>query len=180
MAGTARGSSASQSVKSKENVMNGFFPRTALAGLLLVLGSGATLAQSLEAIIDNAETTFGGEAFEAGRVGSFAEVQVLSGGQLIEAVYDFDTGQLLDSDNFGSPRLVQRIAAALDTAVLSLDEAIAAAEAAVASDDVLEALLLVSRRGAGRRFLIDIRTNDGVFDVIVDSQTGAILRIIRD
>jgi len=156
------------------------FIRAIAVVLLFLIGSGAALAQSLESFIEAAEATFGGEAYEAGRVGSFAEVTLLSGNQLIEALYNANSGQLLDSEAFGSSRLVQRIAAALDTAVLTLPEAIEAAEDAVGPGEVLEAALLVSRRNSGRLFLVDIRTDDGIFDVIVDSATGRIIRVIRD
>jgi hypothetical protein len=153
---------------------------TAAAAALLVLCASSASAQSLEALIAAAEATFGGEAYEAGRVGAFGEVQLLSGDQLIETLYDFDSGQLLDSEAFGSPRLVQRVAAGLETAVLSLSEAIDAAEAAVPGE-VLEAALLVGRRQSGRVFIVDIRSTDGgIFDVFVESATGRVIRIIRD
>ena len=150
------------------------------ASLLLVLSAGAAFADSLTEIIASAESNFAGVAYEAGSVGAFAEVQLLSGDSLIEAIYDAESGALLDSDTFGSPRLVQRVATAVDTAVISLADAIAAAEDAVGPGEVLEALLLVSRRNSGRRYLVDIRTDAGIFDVIVDSQNGNIIRIIRD
>lgn len=149
--------------------------------LLFALSAGAASADdSLQDFIAAAEATFGGEAYEAGRIGSFAEVQVLSNGELIEALYDGETGALLDSDAFGSPRFVQRIATALDTAAITLPEAITAAENAVGGGEVLEALLQVGRRNSGRRFIVDIRTESGIFDVIVDSATGNVIRIIRD
>jgi hypothetical protein len=50
----------------------------------------------------------------------------------------------------------------------------------VGPGEVVEADLLVSRRIGGRAFVIDIRTDDGVFDVIVSSTTGNIIRVIRD
>jgi hypothetical protein len=77
-------------------------------------GAGSATAQSLEALIAAAEATFGRKAYEAGRVGAFGEVQLQSDNQLIEALYDFETGRLLDSEAFGSPRLVQRVVAGLD------------------------------------------------------------------
>ncbi len=149
-------------------------------GLLFALSSGVAMAQSLGSFIEAAEATFGGEAYEAGRIGNFAEVQLVSGDQLIETLYNAETGQLIDSEAFGSSRLVARVANALDRAVLTLEEAIEAAEAAVGGGDVLEAALLVGRRNSGRAFLVDIRTDSGIFDVIVDSATGNIIRIIRD
>lgn len=151
------------------------------AGIVLsVVMSASAAADSLESLIESAEATFSGEAYAAGSIGGFAEVQLLSGNQLVEALYDAETGQLLDTESFGSGRFAQRVAAALDVAVISLVDAITAAKDAVGPGDVLEADLLISRRNTGRRFIVDIRTDDGVFDVIVDSSTGRILRIIRD
>ena len=149
-------------------------------GLLAVLSSGTAFAQSLESFIDTAESTFGGEAFIAEKFGRFAEIQLVSGNQLVEALYDTNTGQLIESDIIPSSRLVQRFANALDIAVITLSDAIDAAEAAVGGGDVLEAALLVGRRNSGRRFLVDIRTDSGVFDVLVDSANGNIIRVIRD
>jgi uncharacterized membrane protein YkoI len=152
-----------------------------LAGIALsVFAAVSASADSLESLIESAEATFGGEAYAAGSIGGFAEVQLLSGDRLIEALYNAETGQLVDSETFGSGRIVQRVATALDVAVLSLVDAITAAQDAAGPGDVLEADLLISRRNSGRRFLVDLRTDDGIFDVIVDSQTGRIIRIIRD
>ncbi len=151
-----------------------------LVGSLMVLGAATASAQSLDSFIDAAEATFGGEAYEAGRIGNFAEVQLLSGNQLVEVLYNAQTGQLLDSESFGSPRLVGRVATALDTAVIPLSEAIAAAEQAVGPGEVLEAVLLITRRSSGRAYLVDIRTDSGIFDVIVSSANGQIIRVLRD
>lgn len=148
--------------------------------LLLVASFGTALASSLDPAIEAAEQTFNGEAFSASAVGRFVDVEVLSGNQVVEALYDAETVQLAASEIYGSPRRVQRVQAAVDQAVLSLVDAIAAAEAAVGPGDVLEAELLLSRRNPGSRYLVDIRTADGIFDVVVDSATGQIIRIVRD
>jgi hypothetical protein len=157
-----------------------FFTRVIAASLLLVMGSGAALAQSLVSMIDAAETAFGGEAYAVESLRNIVEVKLLSGNQLIEIRYHADSGALLDSEVYGRPRVVQRVATSLNAAVLTLPEAIGIAEGAVGRGEVLEAELQVSRRISGRRFLIDIATDDGIFDVLVDSRTGRILRVIRD
>ncbi|WP_139559506.1 PepSY domain-containing protein [Methylotetracoccus oryzae] len=156
------------------------FPSIVATVLLLVLGSGAAMAQPLQDFIATAESAFGGRAFVAERYNRYVEVQLLSGNQLIEAEYDRITGQLVDSDAFGSPRRVQRVTARLNRATLSLGDAIDAAQRAVGSGEVLEAELRVSGRNRGRRFIVEIRTNAGVYDVIVASATGRIIRVLRD
>jgi len=148
--------------------------------LLLVLGSGAAMAQSLQDFIATAESTFGGRAFVAERYNRYVEVQVLSGNQLIEAEYDRNTGRLIDSDAFGRPRRVQRVAANLARATVPLGDAIDAAQRAVGSGEVLEAELRLSGMNRGRRYIIEIRTRDGLFDVVVNSATGRVVRVIRD
>lgn len=148
--------------------------------LLLGVGPGTALASSLQSTIETAEQAFGGEAFSAEAIGRFADIEMLSGNQLISALYDAETGQLIDSEVYGSPRRLQKVSAALDRAVLSLVEAIEAAEGAVGPGEVLEAALLLGRRNGGRQFIVDIRTDEGIFDVIVNSITGQVVRIIRD
>lgn len=136
--------------------------------------------QSLEAVIEAAQAQLGGEVYDASRIGRFAEVELLSDNRLIDAIFDFESGQLIDSEVYGSPRLTSLVDKALDRADLSLIAAIDAAEAAVGPGEVLEAALRVGGRQGGRQFIVDIRTGDGTFDVIVDASTGAIVRIIRD
>jgi hypothetical protein len=148
--------------------------------LLLVLGSGAAMAQSLQDFIATAESAFGGRAFVAERYNRYVEVQLLSGNQLIEAEYDPRTGRLIDSDVFGRPRRVQRVAASLERATLPLGDAIDAAQRAVGPGEVLEAELRLSGRNRGGRYSIEIRTREGIFDVVVASATGRIVRVIRD
>lgn len=147
---------------------------------LLCVAAGPALAASLPSIIEDAEQTFGGEAFDAETYLRRSEVDVLSGNEIIEAVYDAETGELIFSEVYGSRRLVERVAAALDQAVLSLLDAIEVAEDAVGPGEILEAALSISRRRSGKIFVVDIRTDGGVFDVFVDSATGEIVRVIRD
>lgn len=148
--------------------------------LLLVLGTGAATAQSLQEFIATAESSFGGRVYAAERYNSFVEVQLLSGNQLIEAEYDRLSGRLVDSDVFGSPRRVQRVGASLVRATLPLADAIDAAQRAVGPGEVLEAELQLSGRNGGERYIIEVRTAGGIFDVVVASTTGQIVRVIRD
>lgn len=150
------------------------------AGLLLTFATGSALAATLEELIAAAETTFGGEAFDSELSGGRAEIDLLVGNQIVDALYDADTGALIASDTSGGPRRVQQVRAALATANLSLLDAVAAAQGAVGPGEVLEADLVVSRRVAGRIFIIDIRTGGGVLDVFVNSANGNIVRVIPD
>lgn len=156
------------------------FRSVVATALLLVLGSGAAVAQSLQDFIATAESAFGGRAFWAERYSRYVEVQLLSGNQLIEAEYDPLTGRLIDSDVFGGPRRVQRVAASLNRATLPLGDAIDAAQRAVGSGEVLEAELRLSGTNRGRHYIVEIRTSDGIFDVVVASATGRIVRVFRD
>lgn len=148
--------------------------------LLLFLGIGAAMAQSVQDFVATAESAFGGRAYAVERYNRYIEVQLLSGNQLIEAEYEPRTGRLIDSDVIGGPRAVERVAASLNLARLSLGDAIDAAQRAVGPSEVLEAALRLSGTNRGRRFIIEIRTREGIFDVIVASRTGRIIRVIRD
>lgn len=155
---------------------------TALATSVLLLAfAGQAAASTLQSTIAAAEQAFGGEAFSAGKLGAFSEVEVLSNNQLIETLYSNASGELVDSEAYGSPRRVDRVQTSLDSAQISLSDAITIAEDAVGPGEVLDAELQVSRNSTRNgRFLIDIRTDAGVLDVIVDAVTGRVLRIIRD
>jgi uncharacterized membrane protein YkoI len=156
------------------------FGSAVAAAALITFGASSANAQSLEAVIEAAQAQIGGEVYDASRIGRFAEVELLSGNRLIDAIFDFDSGQLIDSEVYGSARLASRVERALDRADLTLIEAIDAAEEAVGPGEVLEAELRVAGRQGGRQFIVDIRTSEGIFDVIVDASSGRIIRIIRD
>ena len=148
--------------------------------LLLSLGIGAAMAQSVQDFVATAESAFGGRAYAVERYNLYIEGQLLSGNQLIEAEYEPRTGRLIDSEVIGGPRAVQRVAASLNLATLSIGDAIDAAQRAVGPGEVLEAALRLSGTNRGRQFIIEIRTSEGIFDVIVASRTGRIIRVIRD
>jgi uncharacterized membrane protein YkoI len=141
---------------------------------------GAIQAAFLEDVITEAEQAFGGVAFAAETYRGVTEIKILAGNQIIEAQYNTDTGLLIDSEIYGRQRLVQRVSGAIDQAALSLAEAVNAAHAAVGQGDFLEIVLLTSRRNSGRYYLVDMRTADGVFDIVLDSTTGNVIRIVRD
>lgn len=153
---------------------------TMAATAAVLLGSGHAAAQSLTAVITAAQAQFGGEVYDAGRIGSLAEVELLSNGRLIDAIVTFEGGQIVDSESFGSARRVAQVGAALDRAALTLPQAIDAALRAAGPGDVLEAELRTAGNQSGRQFVVDIRTASGVVDVIVDAANGRIVRIDRD
>ena len=156
------------------------FAAAVAASVTMLLGTGNAAAQSLTAVISAAQAQLGGEVYDASRVGSFAEVELLSNGRLVDAILDFETGELIASEVYGSGRRAAQIGTALDRAVLTLPEAIDAGLEAVGPGEVLEAELRVAGRQSGRQFVVDIRTASGVFDVIIDAADGRIIRIIRD
>jgi uncharacterized membrane protein YkoI len=156
------------------------FPTALMAGLVMILASAPAAAASLESIIEEAELTFAATVYDADLYRGFAEVELLSNDGLIEAVFDRETGQLIESELYGTPRRTQRVARAVERAELSILDAIAAATAAVGPGDVLEADLIVSGRRSGRVFMVDVRTAEGDFDVAVSARNGRILRVISD
>ena len=62
---------------------------------VLCFGAGTALGASLQETIVEAEQTFGGEAFAAETVRNISEVRVLSGRQIVEAVYNARSGRPL-------------------------------------------------------------------------------------
>lgn len=146
----------------------------------LLLGAGHASAQSLSAVISAAQAQFGGEAYDATRVGSLAQIELLSNGRLVEAILEFETGQIVSSEFYGSGRRATQVGTALNRAVLTLPEAIQAGLQAVGPGDVVDAELRVTGNQSGRQFVVDIRTASGLFDVTIDAADGRIIRIVRD
>ena len=163
--------------------------KTAVAGLAaaLVMLSGPALASSFTDAIVAAEQQFGGEAFKAERYRedgrSFVEVEVLSGNQLVEVYVRADNLRIVDSDTYGSPRRVARVAAALERASLSLVEAAELAKDALGRGQLREAKVQVTQQENrnGRRFIVELRNSDDeYFDVVLNSRRGDVIRITRD
>ena len=158
----------------------------ASTGLLLAALATPAAASSIRDAITAAEQQFGGQAFEVesyrenGR--AYIEVEVLSGNRIIEAEYSVGSGQLKDAETYGNPRRVARIASALDRSNLSLADAAQIAEDAIGPGKVLEAKLRITRQPQrnGKRFLVELRNDEGEFDVVVNSRNGRVLRIRRD
>ena len=156
-------------------------------GLLASGIAGAATPLTFVGAIAAAESQFGGEAFEAERYRENGrpriEVEVLSGGEIYEAVFDVRTGRLVDWERYVQPRRASQVAAALQRARLSLIQATRRAlQAKGPGAGVVEADLLLSPNAQtnGRRYEVDVRTRDGVFEVIVDALNGRIVRISRD
>lgn len=155
------------------------FGSAVVAAALMVFGAGAAKAQSMQDVIAAAQAQLGGEAFDAERIGSLAEVELVNNGRIIEGVFDYQTSRLVDSETYNNSRRASNAQSALNRATLTLPEAIDAALAA-SPGDVLDAGLVISGRNAGRQFIVDIRTATGIVDVFVDASNGRIIRIVRD
>ena len=160
---------------------------TALCATLLLAGfSGPALASPLQNAIAAAEQQFGGEAFEAERYReggrTYIEVEVLSGNQIVEAEFRGNGNRLIDAETYGNPRRIARLGAALDRAELSLAEAVQIAEDAIGPGRVEEAKLRITRKPQrnGTRFIVEVRTEDGLFDVVINSRNGRVIRIRPD
>jgi uncharacterized membrane protein YkoI len=137
--------------------------------------------------ITAAESQFGGEAFEAERYRedgrSYYEVEVLSGGEIFEAVFDARSGRLIEWERYDQPRRAQRVDAALQRARLSLLQASRRAlRAKGPGASVVEAEIRLSsnRQRNGTRFEVDVRNRDGVFEIIINALNGRVMRISRD
>lgn len=158
----------------------------AAAALLLAGAATPVLASPLKDAIVAAERQFGGQAFEAERYRedgrAYVEVEVLVGNRIVEAEYRVGNGQLQDAETYGTPRRVARIAAALDRSRLSLAEAAQIAEDAAGPGNVREAKLRITRQAdrTGKRFIVEVRNDEGVFDVVVNSRNGRVIRIRPD
>ena len=155
-------------------------------GVLFITNSVTAMASSLQTVISDAEQLFGGQAFvaEAYREGGkrIVEVEVLSGNQIVEAVFDARSGVLIESEVYGNPRRIDRVSQALDNTKISLKRAAKKAEKAIGPGEVLEAELKVKRQKLknGKRYVVEFRNEDGVFEVIVNSRNGKVVRIRRD
>lgn len=158
------------------------------AALILLLSTLVTkvLASPINDAIDKSELRFGGEAFQAelyrenGRL--FVEVEVLAGNRIIEVEYDVRTGRITDSEAYRSNRRVARVAAALERSRLTLYEAVQIADNAAGPGNVREAKLRLSRQAKrnGKRFIVELRNEEGLFDVILNSRDGRVVRIRPD
>ncbi len=134
--------------------------KLSLAALLLAGFSAPALASPFNKAIAAAERQFGGEAFEAelyredGR--TYVEVEVLSGNQIVEALFLARGAQLI--------------------------EAVRIARGALGATRILEAELRITGNAQrnGKRFVVDVRNGDGEFDVVINSQNGRVLRVIED
>jgi uncharacterized membrane protein YkoI len=174
--------------KAKVNIMIKPILSAALATWLLTSGfANASTRITFSEAIAAAESQFGGEAFEAERYRedgrSFFEIEVLSGGEIYEAVFDARTGSLIEWERYNQPRRASRVADALQRARLSLTQATRRAlRAKGPGARVVEAEILLSsdRQRNGRRYEVDVRTGDGVFEVVVNARNGRIVRISRD
>lgn len=156
------------------------FAATVAATAAMLLGAGHASAQSLTAAISAAQAQLGGEVYDASRVGQLVEVELLSNGQLVDAILSFETGQIVTTEILGSGRRAAQVGAALDRAALTLPEAIDLGLQAVGPGDVVEAELRVAGNQSGRQFVVDIRTASGAFDVVIDAANGRVVRIVRD
>jgi len=178
----------------KSNTKSGVFKRSVflnpITGVALIFFWGAmsnsTLASPIKDAIAEAEWRFGGEAFEAelyrdeGR--TLVEVELLVGKRIVEAEYDVRRGRITDSEAYRSKRRVARVAGALERSRLTLYEVVQIADEAAGPGDVLEAELRLSRQAKrnGRRYEIELRNEEGLFDVIVNSRNGRVIRIRPD
>lgn len=156
------------------------------AGLLSMVSAGAALASPLNQAIAVAEQQFGGQAFDAEFFRENgqrrAEVELLSGSEIVEVLFDADTGAILDVDTYGNQRRIDRAAAALSLAKISLLDATGIARKAVGRGQILEAELRVTANpnANGKRYIVDVRNKQGEFEVIINSRTGKVIRVIRD
>ena len=166
---------------SPHRMVAGIFAATLMAGM-----SAPALATPLIDAITAAEQQFGGEAFEAERYREDGrtriEVEVLSGNQIVEVLFNGRATRVLDVDTSNNRRKVARVSAALERADLSLAEATEIAEDAIGPGQVREAELRVSRDAErnGKRFVIEVRNDDGLFDAVVNSRNGRVIRIRPD
>jgi hypothetical protein len=145
---------------------------------LLPLAPEIILAETLETIVANAETTLGGRACWALHQGPVVEVELMGSSGTVEAVFEAETGELVDTVSVGPSRRGKRMARALDRTVLSLIDAMDVAKGAIGPGETLEATLLSAGRSGGRRFEIAVRTSDGTFSALVDAATGRLLQVL--
>ena len=139
--------------------------------------------------IATAEQQFGGEAYTAERYRengrTFYEVEVLVGNQIVEAVLSGNGRRVIETDTYGSKRRVARAEAALERAGLSLQDAVAIAENTLGPEGIrgireAEIRLSGDPDRNGSRFIVELRNADGLFDVVVNSRNGRVIRIRPD
>lgn len=157
-----------------------------IAAFLMVGLSGQAMAGPLQDAVAAAEQQLGGEAYAAERYRDggdvLVEVSLLSGDQIIEALFVADGNQLIEIDTFSGAGRVKRVGDALDRANLTLTEAAQIARNAVGSGGVVEAFLRIARkeRVNGQRYFVEVRNPTGLYEVIVNSRTGAVISIRND
>lgn len=144
---------------------------------LLPLAPEIILAETLETIVASAESTLGGRACGALRQGPVVEVELICSSGTVEAVFEAETGELVETVSIGRSRRGKRMTRALDRTVLSLIDAMDVAKSATGPGETLEATLLCASRAGGRRFDITLRTSEDLFSVVVDATTGRLLRL---
>lgn len=153
---------------------------------LFLLGSGAVLASPLITAIELAEQQYGGRAFEAEifredgqRV---VEIELLRNNQILEIVYDADTLQVIETENYNWRRRINRATAAVAVAQIPLADAARRARRGLNGGWITEVKLRVTGNESanGRRYTVEIRKDRRDFDVIVNALNGSVVRIIRD
>jgi uncharacterized membrane protein YkoI len=137
-------------------------------------------AASLQEIITVAEQQFDGVAFTAERYTRarkrFYDVELLRGRQIIEAVFDANTGNLLESEIYSSPRRSVRVSVALNRANISLLQAIDIAEKRVSNSRAIEAEIRLSHA----QYLIEVRAGTQLYEVVINSMSGRVIRVNLD
>lgn len=158
-----------------------------IVSLTLTLVGSAASASPLKTVIASAEQQLGGQAIAAElfREGNqdLVEVELLRGNQIVEAVFDADTAALVESEVLTRRFRVLLASRAVNVARLTLAEAIDAAEAAVGGGEAVDAELVLRARKPrmnGRRYNVDVVTDDDDLDVLLNSRNGNTVRIIPD
>jgi uncharacterized membrane protein YkoI len=172
---------------SKEKIVNKLLSFSVLA-LSLVLAATVSANTRIDKIdsIMLAESQFNGEAFKAERYREgqriLYEVYVLSGNSIYEVVVNANRGRVIDWDRYDNRRWSARVSAALDRAQISLIDAVEIAREAVPGSNPIEAKLRVNNNPDrnGTRFLVETREGPELYDVVINSRNGRVVKIDRD
>jgi uncharacterized membrane protein YkoI len=153
---------------------------------------GGAAAVSANAKLDKvdsiilAESAFNGEAFKAERYRQgqrvFYEVYVLSGNSIYEVVVNANRGNVVEWDRYNQKRRATRVSAALNNAQFSLIDAVEIAQEALPGSNAIEAKLRLSNNPNrnGKRFLVETRDGPELYDVVINSRNGRVVKIDRD
>ncbi len=146
--------------------------------LALLTISSHTYAASLKEVIESAQQQFGGVAFTAERYsrarGSVYDVELLlSGRRIVEAEFDANTGTLISSEIYRTPRRAERVSAALRRARISLLQAIEIAERRVPNSQTVDAEIKLRRNF----YLVEVRAGSFLYEVLIDSRSGRVNRV---